>query len=218
MCARNDAVLGEKRNYKGEKFMKKLHKILTLTLAVIMVLGIAAVPASAAWDKMYVVWTEDEFWDLDNPRPVAPDNTMIYMYVVTKGDTFDTAKAEDRDSGYRGDIYAFIPTCGYSGSRNSEPEIQAAAKEAYNRVTDAEYKALIADVFDLNTDSGSTTEKPTTKPETPVKVPVTTTPATTTKVTSFSDVKQGDWYYEAVMALANSGILAGYADGTFRPK
>lgn len=34
----------------------------------------------------------------------------------------------------------------------------------------------------------------------------------------FSDVKPNCWYYEAVMALANNGILYGYPDGTFKPE
>ena len=34
---------------------------------------------------------------------------------------------------------------------------------------------------------------------------------------SFSDVKADAWYYDAVMELADEGILKGYQDGTFRP-
>lgn len=34
---------------------------------------------------------------------------------------------------------------------------------------------------------------------------------------SFSDVAPGAWYYDAVSALAEKGILKGYQDGTFRP-
>lgn len=34
----------------------------------------------------------------------------------------------------------------------------------------------------------------------------------------FSDVEEGDWYYEYVSALYNNGIIDGYEDGTFRPK
>ena len=34
---------------------------------------------------------------------------------------------------------------------------------------------------------------------------------------SFSDVKADAWYYDAVMELAEEGILKGYQDGTFRP-
>lgn len=33
----------------------------------------------------------------------------------------------------------------------------------------------------------------------------------------FSDVAQGDWYAEAVNALYEGGLIAGYEDGTFRP-
>lgn len=35
---------------------------------------------------------------------------------------------------------------------------------------------------------------------------------------SFSDVNVGDWYYDYVMDLANSGVINGYPDGTFRPQ
>lgn len=34
---------------------------------------------------------------------------------------------------------------------------------------------------------------------------------------NFEDVDSGDWYYTAVNALAEAGILSGYGDGTFRP-
>jgi hypothetical protein len=32
---------------------------------------------------------------------------------------------------------------------------------------------------------------------------------------SFSDVKEGDWYYSAVMDLSEEGLINGYADGSF---
>ena len=35
---------------------------------------------------------------------------------------------------------------------------------------------------------------------------------------SFSDVKDGSWYYKAVTTLASRGILHGYPDGTFKPQ
>lgn len=35
---------------------------------------------------------------------------------------------------------------------------------------------------------------------------------------SFSDVKEKDWFYGDVMRLVNMGAIAGYGDGTFRPK
>ena len=31
----------------------------------------------------------------------------------------------------------------------------------------------------------------------------------------FSDVNEADWYYDAVVSLAEKGILNGYEDGTF---
>ena len=34
---------------------------------------------------------------------------------------------------------------------------------------------------------------------------------------SFSDVGSGDWFSPAVSALADAGVVTGYADGTFRP-
>lgn len=34
---------------------------------------------------------------------------------------------------------------------------------------------------------------------------------------SFSDVTEVDWYYGDVMALAESGVISGYPDGTYRP-
>lgn len=33
----------------------------------------------------------------------------------------------------------------------------------------------------------------------------------------FSDVSEGDWYYEAVENLASLGIVEGYEDGTYLP-
>lgn len=37
------------------------------------------------------------------------------------------------------------------------------------------------------------------------------------RIIVFSDVNEGDWYYEAVMTLGNYGLINGYSDGTFRP-
>lgn len=34
---------------------------------------------------------------------------------------------------------------------------------------------------------------------------------------SFSDVNEGQWFYDDIMLLANYGIVNGYSDGTFRP-
>ena len=34
---------------------------------------------------------------------------------------------------------------------------------------------------------------------------------------SFSDVNQGDWFYDNVMAMTGQGLFAGYDDGTFKP-
>lgn len=37
------------------------------------------------------------------------------------------------------------------------------------------------------------------------------------KSVTFSDVKAGSWYYEAVSVLAGKGVIKGYPDGTFGP-
>lgn len=37
------------------------------------------------------------------------------------------------------------------------------------------------------------------------------------QINSYSDVKDTDWYNNAVSTLGNAGIIAGYPDGTFRP-
>ena len=34
---------------------------------------------------------------------------------------------------------------------------------------------------------------------------------------SFSDVKEGDWYYDAISIAAKAGYCSGYTDGTFKP-
>lgn len=39
----------------------------------------------------------------------------------------------------------------------------------------------------------------------------------TSKQVSFSDVAEGAWYHDTVVAAANAGIVAGNADGTFAP-
>jgi hypothetical protein len=38
-----------------------------------------------------------------------------------------------------------------------------------------------------------------------------------TQAVPFSDVKSGDWFYEAVRLAHENGIISGYSDGTFRP-
>lgn len=39
----------------------------------------------------------------------------------------------------------------------------------------------------------------------------------TVRDVSFSDVKEGQWFYNDIMTLAGMGLVNGYADGTFRP-
>ncbi|KEF37179.1 putative S-layer protein [Schinkia azotoformans MEV2011] len=60
-----------------------------------------------------------------------------------------------------------------------------------NAVTRAEFSALLTKILDLNTDS--------------VNNP------------NFKDVHTNAWYYNAVAALANQGLVGGYEDGTFQP-
>ena len=35
---------------------------------------------------------------------------------------------------------------------------------------------------------------------------------------AFSDVPQWEWYYDYVTRLSETGVIAGYEDGTFRPE
>ncbi|MBP5655313.1 MAG: leucine-rich repeat domain-containing protein [Clostridiales bacterium] len=42
-------------------------------------------------------------------------------------------------------------------------------------------------------------------------------PAPKTKTNKFSDVKKNDYFYKATLWASETGILAGYSDGTFRP-
>lgn len=42
-------------------------------------------------------------------------------------------------------------------------------------------------------------------------------PIELTQINGFSDVKPGDWFYNDVMYLAEKGAISGYLDGTFRP-
>lgn len=70
-----------------------------------------------------------------------------------------------------------------------------------------------------NTPQATGTTAPT---ETPTELPTgTSTPQVTATVApcqvSFSDVNQGDYFYEAVNYLACNGVVSGYSDGTFRP-
>lgn len=210
--------------------MKKIHKILTLCLALVLMLGIMAMPASADYEREYIVWTEDELKDLSIPRPDT-DGRYVELYLIPTNKNSDElynfiyANNWENRPTYTGSAFVYIMDKDYNPSKFAD-EVLSAAREAYDRNTDATWKKAIAETFGLNVgSSGNTTTKPETPvpttPVTPVTPPVTTPTPTTTpttgKVTSFSDVKQGAWYYEAVTALANSGIIAGYADGTFRP-
>lgn len=42
-------------------------------------------------------------------------------------------------------------------------------------------------------------------------------PTALATTTTFSDVSESDWYYEAVESLAGLGIIEGYEDGTYKP-
>lgn len=43
------------------------------------------------------------------------------------------------------------------------------------------------------------------------------TPTAAAAGKTFSDVKQGDWYYQTVTQMAHDGWLSGYKDGSFKP-
>ena len=59
-----------------------------------------------------------------------------------------------------------------------------------NTITRAEFCSMVATALNLSSGSG---------------------------VSSFSDVDTGDWYADAVSAMAALGFISGYGDGTFRP-
>ena len=63
-------------------------------------------------------------------------------------------------------------------------------------------------------------EQPTEQPSKPVEQPTEqpSTPSTSGNYSSnFTDVQPGAWYYDAVMTMADNGILAGYGNGKFGP-
>ena len=63
-------------------------------------------------------------------------------------------------------------------------------------------------------------EQPTEQPSKPVEQPTKqpSTPSTSGNYSSnFTDVQPGAWYYDAVMTMADNGILAGYGNGKFGP-
>ena len=63
-------------------------------------------------------------------------------------------------------------------------------------------------------------EQPTEQPSKPVEQPTEqpSTPSTSDNYSSnFTDVQPGAWYYDAVMTMADNGILAGYGNGKFGP-
>lgn len=69
-----------------------------------------------------------------------------------------------------------------------------------------------------------TTDGESTQPSQPVEQPTEqpaeqpSTPSTSGNYTSdFTDVQPGAWYYDAVMTMADNGILAGYGNGKFGP-
>lgn len=68
--------------------MKKIHKILTLCLALVMMLGIMAVPASAELEREYIVWTEDELKDLSIARPDT-DGRYVELYLIPRDKNSD---------------------------------------------------------------------------------------------------------------------------------
>ena len=63
-------------------------------------------------------------------------------------------------------------------------------------------------------------EQPTEQPSKPIEQPTEqpSTPSTSGNYSSnFTDVQPGAWYYDAVMTMADNGILAGYGNGKFGP-
>lgn len=64
------------------------------------------------------------------------------------------------------------------------------------------------------------TETPASQPTATPNVRLKATPTPTTKPTpkTFTDVKKSDWYYGAVSALSETGMIKGYDDNTFKPE
>ena len=65
-----------------------------------------------------------------------------------------------------------------------------------------------------------TTDGESIQPSQPVEQPTEqpSTPSTSGNYSSnFTDVQPGAWYYDAVMTMADNGILAGYGNGKFGP-
>jgi hypothetical protein len=67
--------------------------------------------------------------------------------------------------------------------------------------------------------TSESTDTPTSEPTAPPEATntPTTAPTETQCPMNFSDVHQGDYFYEAVRYLYCHGAISGYSDGTFRP-
>jgi hypothetical protein len=99
---------------------------------------------------------------------------------------------------------------------SSDPAIATVEGDGTNAtVTGIAVGTVVITVTDSN---GATASKTiTVTDEQTNEPPVIAPPKPEQPTVSFSDVKDGDWFYTAVQAAASNGIVNGYEDGSFQP-
>ncbi len=89
---------------------------------------------------------------------------------------------------------------------------------AHFDTTDGKAYTVGTAITNVSDNNSSETAKPnTTVPETPAVTKPNKPGKPAAYTHSYSDVKPGDWYYDAVMTMTEGGLLAGYPDGRFGP-
>lgn len=79
-------IMALTEKYEHIKLFGKLHKILTLSLALFMILGIMAMRDSTdSWKTIYMVWTEDKFSTTEISCNIFKKNIELQSKKILKG-------------------------------------------------------------------------------------------------------------------------------------
>ena len=210
-------------------------RVLALAAALCLAVGLAVPAAAAAYPEM----TTDYFYTILNSAASSKNGVAVSAdgsdvpadrLWVTQAVMDDFQQKLDQAQGYYAVYVEALKTmASYSNTApdpQTHPEDYLIYTTALSQSKEAEYAALtlqnaIPGFQDarqpgtMGTDSGNSTNPPAPAEEDPEPEP--SDEPDITPMPSFSDVAEGDWYFDFVSTVYQKKLFAGFDDGTFRP-
>ena len=200
-------------------------RILALAAALCLAVGLAVPAAAAAYPEM----TTDYFYTILNSAASSKNGVAVSadgsdvptdQLWVTQAVLDEFQAKLDQAQAY----YSVWVQAQEILADSTATAIERAVAKA--QANEAEYAALtlqnaIPGFQDarqygtMGTDSGNSTNPPTPAEEDPEPEP--SDEPDITPMPSFSDVAEGDWYFDFVSTVYQKKLFAGFDDGTFRP-